>query len=128
MNERLNALLLPDEKLLCPIYCAFKPTGFFASPSVVWPGFAGCTSRGRIVTVQFRLADDRVEGACLLSTVKKLKIKKILLGQYKIEAVFGGERDIALKMQAAPYSGKNFPEQKQNLETMLSILKQYEKK
>lgn len=63
-----------------------------------------------------------------MDTVKKLNIKKTIFGQINIDATFPTDKkDIRLKMQIAKkIYGVNFPNQEQNLTTMMTILQRYE--
>lgn len=128
MNEVLNAILLPEEENRCPVYCVFRDTGFFAGN--MQSGFITCTSNGRLLFArQYITCLD--QGALSLSMIKKLKIKRTIFGQYAVSFVFFGEKkDIRLQVQISPWMfiGKdNFPNQARNIETLLSILRRYEK-
>ncbi len=125
MDGLLRPMLLPGEELLCAVYCAFRQKTFFGSNVI--PGYAACTSGQRLLFIQFPLYGGHLEGACALPTAKKVKVKKALFGQSAAEAVFpGNEKEIRLRIQAAPSIGKKFPDQRRNLEAMLDILKKYE--
>lgn len=123
MNDLFDTMLLPGEKSLCPIYCGFPQTGFFAMGGKTVFGYATCTNSGRLLIARFFLGDC-AKGSCTISRAKQMKIKKNIFGQYVINASFPGEsKDIKLCIQAASkVYGCDFPDQSKNLETMLSIL------
>ena len=118
-----SSMLSYDEKSLCPIYCTFRSTGFFAKPTRFAVGFATLTSCGRLLVAE-QILNDCVKATFVLSTNKSCKIKKNLFGQYVVETTFPTQKkDIKLKLQAAPkVYGCNFPNQQHNLEYFLSII------
>lgn len=119
-----NTMLSYDEKSLCPIYCMFKETGFFANPSHMIVGFATITSCGRLLIARYFLVDGLVKNELAISMIKSCKIKKTLFGQYEVEMAFPTQKkDFKLRLQAAPkILGSNFPNQRQNLTQFISIL------
>lgn len=127
MSLQLDTMLLPGEASLCPVYCIFKDTGFLSIGAITYWGFVTCTSGGRLLIAK-SFINDCTRAACVLSQAKSLKIQKAPFGQYIITATFNnGKKDVKLRFQIAPkIAGCSFPDQSQNLETLLSILRNYE--
>lgn len=127
MNSTFDTMLDSGEESICPVYCVFKQTGFWASNSRVSPGFVTFTSNGRLLVARSQLFD-MVKRSVQLDNVKKMKIKKNLFGQYLVEAAFMDVNgDLRLKFQVAKkIMGAKFPNQEQNFEELISTLRQYE--
>ena len=132
MNELLSPMLSEGEKSLCPIFCVFVLSrGFFAPSSSTFAGYAACTSGGRLLTVHFGdLFNEGQSRAYDISAAKNMKIRKTILGEYRINAAFpAGETNVKLRIQAAKkvygLAGRNFPNQERNLEKMVEILRGY---
>ncbi len=120
-------MLIPEETSKCPIYCMFPSTGFFASPSKFNVGYVTCTSHGRILIAVQTIAGWST-GALDLRTVKQMKIKKNIVGQYVVEARFPtNKKDYLFKIQAASkVYGVNMPNQTEHLDRFISMLRVYE--
>ena len=120
-------MVFPEEVSKCPIYCMFPSTGFFASPSKFNVGYVTCTSHGRILMAVQTIAGWRT-GMLNLRTVKQMKIKKNIAGQYVVEARFPTDKkDYIFKIQAArKVLGMNLPNQAEHLDRFISMLRVYE--
>ncbi len=127
MDSVFEPMLVSGEESLCPVYCVFKQTGFWASNSRVSPGFVTCTSDGRFFMARSQLFD-MVKRSVILDNVKHMKIKKNLFGQYVIEATFMDVNgDLRLKFQVArKIWGAKLPNQERNFDELISTLRQYE--
>lgn len=128
MNLALARLMLPGEQSLCPVYCMFKDTGFFARQNSMIMGYATCTNTGRFLYVQNRFGQWTM-GACALKTATKIKMKKTIFGQMIIEIHFPTDKkkDAIVKIQVAPkIYGYNFPNQRVSFETMQMVLEKYQ--
>ncbi len=127
MNAVFEKMLFPEERSLCGVYCGFPQTGFFARPGNMLMGYATCTSFGRLLIARYFLKECAT-GTLGLVSAKKLTIKKNIFGQQIIEATFPiDNKELKLKLQISPkVYGVDFPNQEQNLATMLTILQKYE--
>ncbi len=128
MESVFQPMLAPGEKSLCPIYCAFKQTGFLASSRSMIVGFVTLTSGARLLIAQHFMGRTET-GFAYLPSVKKLKVSKNLFGQTVVEAVFpDGKKDFTVKFQAAPkIIGCDFPDQAENLNRLCYVLDNYRK-
>lgn len=125
VNEFLAGKLIPGEEISCTVYCTYKPLGFFAGSSNALPAAAAITSLGRFFVVASYLTN--ATGFFVLKTAKKLKVGKNLFGQNTMDFEFQVDKEnYKFRLQVAPkVFGCDFPEQKEQLETMLSILRKY---
>lgn len=125
VNDFLAGKLIPGEEITCTVYCTYKPISFFSSSSNVLPAAAAITNLGRIFIVVSFLTN--TTGFFSLRTAKKLKIGKNLFGQNSIDFEFQVEKEnYKFRLQIAPkVYGCDFPNQKDELDTMLSILRKY---
>ncbi len=128
MNAILSDMLLPGENSICSIYCAFRENTFVTTGMQY--GYFTCTDTGRILIVRYSgiMLENMLKGAATLTAIKKLKIKKTVIGQYKIIIAFASEnRDFKLTLQiASKIAGGGFANQGENLQRLLEILKPYE--
>lgn len=128
MDSAIDQLLEHGEKSLCPVYCLFKKTGLLASNKTVQLGFATCTDGNRFLTLRaFPLIGRLSPEVYYLDGVSSLVVTKNLFGQYIINAVFSNEEEKQrLRFQVGlKVAGGGFPDQRENLERMLSILEKY---
>lgn len=125
VNEHLAGKLIPGETIVCSVYCTYKPISFFASSSNMLPAAAAVTNLGRIFIVGSYLTN--ATGFFLLKTAKKLKVGKNLFGQNTIDFEFQVEKETyQFRLQIAPkVYGCDFPNQRENLDSMLAIFRQY---
>ena len=126
MKKELEVMLLPGEESLCPVYCIYKKSGFFARPQDMKSAFVTITNTGRLFLIQLFWSSMH-RSAYALSCVKKLKYKKNIFGQYEIDATFAVQgQDVRIKLQMAPKMvGSNFPNQSIYVEKLLYILDRY---
>lgn len=84
------------------------------------------TDKDRLLTVRYDIVDGTL-GACPLSAIKKLRIKKLLIGQYRFDfTLMTDKKDYSLSVQASPtVAGGSFPHQYANLHMLMSVLKPY---
>lgn len=129
MSTAFDHLLMPEEKCLCKIYCVFKEGGFFANSLSTAYGYAACASFGRLLTVRnhIYMLGEQTGGVFILDTALKLKVRRLIIGQYVVEGVFPyGKRKYNLNFQFSPkMAGSSFPDQQRNAEIMLSELQRY---
>lgn len=128
MDTSLAELLLPNEKSVCPIYCAFRERKFFGSN--IQYGYFTCTDTERLLIVRYDgiIFENRLMGTASLSAIKGLKIKKSIIGQYNITITFATEKkDFTLMLQISPkVAGGGFNYQEENLQKLLKILEPYQ--
>lgn len=124
VNEFLSDKLIPGEAITCTVYCGYKVIGFLAN-SNVFPAAAAVTNLGRIFIVASFLTN--TTGCFVLKTAKTLKISKNLFGQHNIDFTFPTrEGDCKFRLQiASKVYGCDFPNQKDEVETLLSDLRKY---
>ncbi len=122
------AMLSPEERSLCPVYCMFTATGFFARTSDMHPGFATCTSTGRILMAKsFPVLKYHTMDNCLLSSLQDIKIKKNIFGQYIVTFTIPNIKgNTKIKIAVSPkVIGRDLPNQKQNTDTLINTLNRY---
>lgn len=127
--EIFGTMLFPNEKSLCPVYCTFGQTGFFADPEDVLTGYVTCTSNGRILFAR-KVLSEWAREAATLSAMDKLNVKKSIFGQYKVCAEFGTKSNkLKIMFQLSPkvQENINMPNQKRNTGTLVDTLKKYER-
>ncbi|MCQ2408683.1 MAG: hypothetical protein MJ065_09205 [Oscillospiraceae bacterium] len=118
MMEQLGALLLPGEQISAAVYAAFREPGLFRS--MVQAGFFGLTDQDRIISVRHTLGGS-VPFAAYIGLLKKLRVKKGLLGSRNIEIDDG---HLHLMIAATPKvgTGVDLPNQQANLQMIISAL------
>lgn len=128
MNGVLGGMLEPGEELLCPVYCVFKATGFFASNRSMILGYASYTSYGRLLFAK-NIFGSWSKEAYFVSDATLLKAKKNIFGQYSAYAEFPGEkRKSAFKFQFSPkVMGCKLPNQENNAHELVEIITKYER-
>lgn len=122
------AMLGPEERSLCPVYCMYTAAGFFARTSDLHPGFATCTSTGRILMAKsFLFQKYCAMDSCLLSSLKDIKIKKNIFGQYIVTFTIPNiKRNTKIKIAVSPkVIGCDLPNQAQNTDTLINTLNRY---
>lgn len=126
LADQLDEMLMPDEKSLCPVYCIFKSTGFFASPSKTYPGFITVTDRKRVLIVRQKLFGNE-SAAYDVTTISKFKITNMPLKQKALSMAFlENGKKVQVKLQAAEkVIGNGFPEQADNLEHLIVLLSRH---
>ena len=124
MHAQLVRMLYPDEKVLFPVYCVFREKSFL--PSFLEYGYIAVTDKNRLLTVRYDIIDGTL-GACPLTAIKKLRIKKLLIGQYRFEfKLMTDKKDYSLSVQVSPtVAGGSFPHQHANLHMLMSALEPY---
>lgn len=124
MHAQLVRMLYPDEKVLFPVYCVFREKSFL--PSFLEYGYIAVTDKNRLLTVRYDIIDGTL-GACPLTAIKKLRIKKLLIGQYRFEfKLMTDKKDYLLSVQVSPtVAGGSFPHQYANLHMLMSALEPY---
>lgn len=129
-EEILSKMLAADEKMLCTVSCAFKASNMLTLFSAIpFACYAACTSGGRLLLAVFGadIFDEYSAKAFDISLLKNLKIKKKLFGEYCISAEFPvGNSSRELEISVSPKAYGDFPNQAENLEKMLEILRKYE--
>lgn len=124
MNEMLSPMLMAGEESLCPVYCGFPDTGFFARPGNLQTGFATITSGGRILFAKYNIFGQCTRGAYFFPAISKLKIRKNFAGQYVIDGttLIDGKKRLFKFQIARKVFGCNFPCQEENAERFVSTL------
>lgn len=124
MHAQLVRMLYSDEKVLFPVYCVFREKSFL--PSFLEYGYIAVTDKNRLLTVRYDIIDGTL-GACPLTAIKKLRIKKLLIGQYRFEfKLMTDKKDYLLSVQVSPtVAGGSFPHQYANLHMLMSALEPY---
>ena len=124
MHAQLVRMLYPDEKVLFPVYCVFREKSFL--PSFLEYGYIAVTDKDRLLTVRYDIVDGTL-GACPLSAIKKLRIKKLLIGQYRFDfKLMTDKKDYSLSVQVSPtVAGGSFPHRYANLNMLISLLTPY---
>lgn len=130
MNELLGEMALAGEECLCPVYCMFLETGFFARSYNMTVGYISHTSGDRLICAKNTLGN-WTGAAYRMSDLRQVKIKKTLFGQYRVYAEFADptneEKTVKIKFQfALKVIGMDLPDQKRNGETLIGTLKGYE--
>ncbi|MGN0553590.1 MAG: hypothetical protein ACI4I1_09415 [Oscillospiraceae bacterium] len=133
-QEAFVNMLMQGESCTAIIYCVFKPTGFFAGTvgNTVNPGYAAVTNCGRLLTIQTSslgyFVGNNSAAAYNIASAAKLKVHKNIFGQYAFDCVFPADgKNVKVHFQAAKkVLGSGHPEQESSLETVVSILSQYE--
>lgn len=125
VNDYLTPMLIPGEEIVCTVYCTYRPISFFSSSSNMLPAAAAITNLGRLFIVTSFLIN--ATGHFVLKTAKKLKIGKNLFGHSLLDFDFPLEKEnYRFRLQIAPkVYGCDFPNQKEELQTMLSVLRKY---
>lgn len=131
-EEIFSEMLAEGEKSVCTVNCAVVKTSnmHYDLRSIPFVCYASCTSGGRLLLAVFGadIFEEYSAKAFDISLLKNMKIKKKLFGEYRINAEFPmGNRSIKLEISVSPkvYNG-GFPNQEENLEKMLEILRGYE--
>ncbi len=121
-------MCIKDETPLCPVYCMHSQPGLLSAGKGFW-GFATITSMGRMLLIESVLGKE-VTGSMLLSSMKKLNIKKNLFGQTVIDLFFDNGKDtLKLRLQIAPkIIGCKFPHQEENLAKLVATLQAFHMK
>ena len=100
MHAQLVRMLYPDEKVLFPVYCVFREKSFL--PSFLEYGYIAVTDKNRLLTVRYDIIDGTLV-ACPLTAIKKLRMKKLLIGQYRFEfKLMTDKKDYLLSIQISP--------------------------
>ena len=130
-NEMFAPMLSEGEESICTVNCAVKTSNMrYDIHSLPFACYASCTSSDRLLLAVFGadIFEEYSVKAFEISLLKSLKIRKWLFGEYRINAEFPlGNRSIGLEISISPkvYNG-GFPNQGENLEKMIEILRKYE--
>lgn len=66
-------------------------------------GYLAVTDKGRLLMIRYDFIGDGNCGSCPLTAIKRLKIKKLLIGQYKLEfTLMTDGKDYKTTVQIAP--------------------------
>ncbi|MBR6717955.1 MAG: hypothetical protein IKI77_06370 [Oscillospiraceae bacterium] len=127
MNVLEEQLMFPDETVTAGVYCTFQDTGFFASSRHIVTGYAGLTSRGRLIGLRCGMI--RSEPFSVdLNYLTKLKLRKTLFGMRSVYLEYFAERRIRLKFTVSPrILGSKFPDQYANTEIIMQQLSAYQR-
>lgn len=125
MHAQLVKVLNPDEVAMFPVYCVYRDNSFL--PNTMDYGYLAVTDKGRLLMIRYDFMGNGNCGSCPLTAIKKLKIKKLLIGQYKLEfTLMTDSRDYKTTVQIAPKMAFGaFPNQYANLHMLLSSLLPY---
>lgn len=125
MHAQLVKVLNPDEVAMFPVYCVYRDNSFL--PNTMDYGYLAVTDKGRLLMIRYDFMGNGNCGSCPLTAIKKLKIKKLLIGQYKLEfTLMTDRRDYKTTVQIAPKMAFGaFPNQYTNLHMLLSSLLPY---
>lgn len=127
-NGIFATMLSEGEESVCTVSCAVKPQNMhFDRLTIPFGCYASCTTGGRLLLAVFDadIFEEYSVKAFEISLLRNLKIKKKPFGEYHIIAIFPMEnRSIVLEISVSPkaYHG-GFPNQEENLEKMLEILR-----
>lgn len=126
MHAQLVKVLYPDEVAMFPVYCVYRDNSFL--PNTMDYGYLAVTDKGRLLMIRYDFIGDGNCGSCPLTAIKKLKIKKLLIGQYKLEfTLMTNGRDYKTTVQVAPKMAfGTFPNQYANLHMLISSLQPYQ--
>ena len=91
MHAQLVKVLYPDETAMFPVYCVYNDKSFMGSAMEY--GYLAVTDKGRLLMIRYDFIGDGNCGSCPLTAIKRLKIKKLLIGQYKLEFTLIGFQD-----------------------------------
>lgn len=128
MLEKLSKLLVyPSERILYAVYCTMQNQSdtFFSMTSSgdVKACFLGLTDRGRLIGCQIGLMSETPLQIDMM-LITKLKIKKTIFQQYRIDLEYSASRNKRLRFVIAPkITGAQFPNQQMNCERILEELK-----
>ena len=130
-NEMFAPMLSEGEKSVCTVICSVKTSNMrYDLQSIPFVCYASCTSGGRLLLAVFGadIFEEYSMKAFEISLLKNLKINKRLFGEYRVNAEFPVEnRSIELEISIAPKAyNDGFPNQEENLEKMIEILRKYE--
>jgi len=126
MNGVLGEMLVQGEELLCPVYCVFKPTGFFALARNMILGYVSYTSYGRLLFAK-RIFGGWSKEAYPVSDASLLKARKNIFGQFSAYAKFPGVKKAVFKFQFSPkVVGCKLPNQEKNAHELAEIITKYE--
>ena len=125
MHAQLVKVLSPDEVAMFPVYCVYRDNSFL--PNTMDYGYLAVTDKGRLLMIRYDFMGNGNCGSCPLTAITKLKIKKLLIGQYKLEfTLMTDSRDYKTTVQIAPKMAFGaFPNQYANLHMLLSSLQPY---
>lgn len=125
MHAQLVKVLNPDEVAMFPVYCVYRDKTFL--PDTMDSGYLAVTDKGRLLMIRYDFVGDGSFGSCPLTAIKKLKIKKLLIGQYKLEfTLMTDGKDFKTSVQIAPKMAFNaFPNQYANLNMLINTLLPY---
>lgn len=128
-NEIFSTMLSEDEESLCPIICGFNINKFFSGDDIFF-GYATCTSRDRLLLIKYSISTTGLfkgsqTEACDITLIRKIKIREESLRKCIIKAELPTEKGYKkIKIEtASKMFGKGFPNQEENLEKMIDILK-----
>lgn len=126
MHAQLVKVLYPDEVAMFPVYCVYRDNSFL--PNTMDYGYLAVTDKDRLLMIRYDFIGDGNCGSCPLTAIKKLKIKKLLIGQYKLEfTLMTNGRDYKTTVQVAPKMAFGaFPNQYANLHMLISSLQPYQ--
>lgn len=130
MNGILGEMTRAGEECLCPVYCMFLKTGFFAHSYSLTIGYISYTSDDRLICAKNTLGS-WTGAAYRMTDLRRIKIKKTLFGQYRVYAEFADAANVTktvrIKFQLAlKVIGCDLPDQERNGEILLDTLKRYE--
>lgn len=131
-NEIFAAMLSEGEENLCPVSCGFNTKNFFAGDDM-FLGYATCTSRDRLLLIKYSIsATGAFNGsqteAYDISLIRKIEIREESLRKCIIKAELPTEKGYKkIRIETASNTfAKGFPNQEENLEKMLEILRKHE--
>lgn len=125
MHAQLVKVLYPDETAMFPVYCVYNDKSFMGSAMEY--GYLAVTDKGRLLMIRYDFIGDGNCGSCPLTAIKRLKIKKLLIGQYKLEfTLMTDGKDFKTTVQIAPKMAFGaFPHQYANFNMLLDALRPY---
>ena len=113
MHAQLVKVLYPDETAMFPVYCVYNDKSFMGSAMEY--GYLAVTDKGRLLMIRYDFIGEGNCGSCPLTAIKRLKIKKLLIG-----------KDYKTTVQVAPKMAFGaFPHQYANLNMLLDALRPY---
>ncbi len=118
MTEQLGELLLPGEQITAAVYASFREPGLFRS--MVQAGFLGLTDQDRLIGVRHTLGGS-VPFAAYIGLLKKLRVKKGLLGSRNIE-IDDGQTHLMVAVVPKVGTGVDLPNQQAYFQALISAL------
>lgn len=131
MHASLQALCLPEERYYIAVYGGLgKLSNWSTSASNNLYGFVAVTNMQRMLVARFTmLGAPRGTMSFPLSLIKSVKIGKTIFGQNSVKIVIDNQgKDLKLNCTFANnVYAMGIPNQKENIDALLTVLRRYER-